>query len=120
MINTTLGKIIYSDDDIYRSYISQIFKIPIAEIDDYSFEPAFDYIYDKTEDEPFFKWAYTTAAGFMLSEDPKLGVCVLFAYDYAATFYEVLCVHLNCGPIEDLDRCKKNLETLLRKPTVSL
>ena len=84
-------------------------------MDDYSFEPAFDDIYDKTGDEPFFKWAYTTAAGFMLSEDPKLGVCVLFAYDYAATFYEVLCVHLNCGPIEDLDRCKKNLEKIITR-----
>jgi hypothetical protein len=95
MLDTTLGKIEYSDDEEYRSCIARIFNVPNSQVDDYSFEPIFDDIYARTKDNPFFQKIYLTAAGFMLSEDPCLGVCVLFAYDYAKAFYAVLCDYLN-------------------------
>ncbi len=113
MLNTTLGEIKYNDDDTYRHCISQIFQIPETEIDDFSFEPGFDYIYDKTSDNAFFKQCYVTAAGFMLSEDPKLGVCVLFAYDYAAAFYDVLCEFFNESNVDDFSAKRQTLHTLL-------
>lgn len=95
MLDTTLGKIEYNDDEEYRASIARIFGIPNSQVDDYSFEPIFDDIYARTKDDPFFQKIYLTSAGFMLSEDPCLGVCVLFAYDYAKAFYAVLCDYFN-------------------------
>lgn len=95
MLDTTLGKIEYEDDEEYRASIARIFGIPDSQVDDYSFEPIFDDIYARTKDDPFFQKVYLTSAGFMLSEDPCLGVCVLFAYDYAKAFYAVLCDYFN-------------------------
>lgn len=98
MLDITLGKIEYNDDDEYRTCIARIFEIPECSaelLDDYSFEPIFDDIYARTKDDPFFQKIYLTSAGFMLSEDPCLGVCVLFAYDYAKAFYAVLCDYFN-------------------------
>lgn len=138
-INTTLGKIEYNDDEEYRICIARIFcKVPSAthleptvpkeleqgpleptvpsELDDdFSFEPIFDDIYARTKDDPFFQRIYTVAAGFMLSEDPCLGVCVLFAYDYAKAFYAVLCAYLNNDSNEILEATKATLEKLLEQ-----
>jgi hypothetical protein len=121
-INTTLGKIEYNDDEEYRICIARIFcKVPLeptvpSELDDdFSFEPIFDDIYARTKDDPFFQRIYTVAAGFMLSEDPCLGVCVLFAYDYAKAFYAVLCGYLNKDSNEILEATKATLEKLLEQ-----
>jgi hypothetical protein len=125
-LNTTLGKIEYNDDEEYRACIARVFgKVPSAthlELtvsspidDDFSFEPVFDDIYARTKDDPFFQRIYTVAAGFMLSEDPCLGVCVLFAYDYAEAFYAVLCAYLNKDSNETLEKTKATLEKLLER-----
>ena len=103
MLNTTLGKIEYNDDDEYRIFIGKIFCVPD------SFEPSFDIIYQKTNGDPFFNSVYETAAGFLLSLDPQTGLCVLFSYDYAALFYAVLCAYLNDSPLEILANCKDAL-----------
>lgn len=115
MLDTTLGKIEYNDDEEYRASIARIFGIPecYAELlDDYSFEPIFDDIYLRTKDDPFFQKIYLTSAGFMLSEDPCLGVCVLFAYDYAKAFYAVLCDYFNNVNVQTN---KATLEKLLER-----
>ena len=109
MLNTTLGKIEYNDDDEYRICIGKIFCVPDSIVDDYSFEPSFDIIYQKTNGDPFFNSIYETAAGFLLSLDPQTGLCVLFSYDYAALFYAVLCAYLNDSPLDDLAKCKDAL-----------
>ena len=119
-LNATLGKIEYDDDEEYRICIARIFSkvpstVPSELDDDFSFEPIFDDIYARTKDDPFFQRIYTVAAGFMLSEDPCLGVCVLFAYDYAKAFYDVLCAHLNKETEETLDKTKATLEKLLER-----
>ena len=119
-LNTTLGKIEYNDDEEYRICIARIFSkvpstVPSELDDDFSFEPIFDDIYARTKDDPFFQRIYTVAAGFMLSEDPCLGVCVLFAYDYAKAFYDVLCAYLNKETEETLDKTKATLEKLLEQ-----
>ena len=116
-LNTTLGKIEYNDDEEYRICIARIFSkvpstVPSELDDDFSFEPIFDDIYARTKDDPFFQRIYTVAAGFMLSEDPCLGVCVLFAYDYAKAFYAVLCAYLNKETEETLEATKDSNETL--------
>ena len=122
-LNTTLGKIEYEDDEEYRICIARIFckvpseleQVPSAIDDDFSFEPIFDDIYARTKDDPFFQRIYTVAAGFMLSEDPCLGVCVLFAYDYAKAFYAVLCAYLNKDTNETQEATKATLEKLLEQ-----
>jgi hypothetical protein len=132
-LNTTLGKIEYNDDEEYRICIARIFsKVPLEPTvpkeleqvpleptdldDDFSFEPIFDDIYARTKDDPFFQKIYTVAAGFMLSEDPCLGVCVLFAYDYAKAFYAVLCAYLNDETSEEIKTTTKaTLEKLLER-----
>ena len=125
-LNTTLGKIQYDDDEEYRICIARIFcKVPleptvssVTELDlddDFSFEPIFDDIYARTKDDPFFQKIYTVAAGFMLSEDPCLGVCVLFAYDYAKAFYAVLCAYLNKDSNKTQEATKATLEKLLEQ-----
>ena len=121
MFNTTLGKIEYLNDQEYRICIAQIFGMSksLAELetlDDCSFEPAFDMIYERTKDDPFFKKIYAVAAGFMLSEDPNVGMCVLFAYDYAKAFYAVLCDYLNgaTGNINKEEN-KATLEKILER-----
>ena len=131
-LNTTLGKIEYEDDEEYRICIARIFcKVPseLEQVpsathleqgsleldDDFSFEPIFDDIYARTKDDPFFQRIYTVAAGFMLSEDPCLGVCVMFAYDYAKAFYAVLCAYLNKDTNETQEATKATLEKLLER-----
>ena len=119
-LNTTLGKIEYNDDEEYRICIARIFNnvSSVTELDlddDFSFEPIFDDIYARTKDDPFFQKIYTVAAGFMLSEDPCLGVCVLFAYDYAKAFYAVLCAYLNKDSHETQEATKATLEKLLEQ-----
>ena len=117
MLDTTLGKIEYEDDEEYRASIARIFGIPNSQVDDYSFEPIFDDIYARTKDDPFFQKIYATSAGFMLSEDPCLGVCVLFAYDYAKAFYAVLCDYFNQETTdkETKEENKATLEKLLER-----
>jgi len=91
-MNLNLGKITYDDDDQYRDVICKIFNI--SETDDFFTSPAvnanLDAIYSETSEHPFFKLIYETAAGFMFATDPHIGVCVLFAYDYADKFYDCL------------------------------
>ena len=116
MFNATLGKIEYSDDAEYRICIGKIFSVPETLVDDYTFEPVFEYIYEKTKDDAYFQHIYSVAAGFMMSEDKQTGICVLFSYDYAAAFYAVLCAYIN-GESEDiLTNCKGNLKGNLRFP----
>lgn len=118
-LNTTLGKIEYNDDEEYRICIARIFGQGNIDLlycsEELSFEPIFDDIYARTKDDPFFQRIYTVAAGFMLSEDPCLGVCVLFAYDYAKAFYDVLCAYLNKETEETLEATKATLEKLLEQ-----
>ena len=98
-MNLNLGKITYDDDDQYRDTICKIFNIPDNE--DFFTSPDvnanLDAIYSETGEHPFFKRIYETAAGFMFSTDPRIGVCVLFAYDYADKFYDCLSIFMKAS-----------------------
>ena len=98
-MNLNLGKIIYDNDDQYRNAICKIFNIP--EDEDFFTSPNvnanLDVIYSNTREHPFFKRIYETAAGFMFATDPHIGVCVLFAYDYADKFYDCLSIFMKAS-----------------------
>jgi len=49
-----------------------------------------DYVYDCTKDTPEFALLYTKAAARMFSEDPNLGIAILFSYDYLQLFHACL------------------------------
>ena len=55
-----------------------------------------DFVYSSTVNEPILNAIYQTAAGFMLSEDPNIGLAVLFSYDYLMDFHPVLCDYFRC------------------------
>jgi hypothetical protein len=105
-------RIQYNNDKEYRAVIRKLFKMTsnivalsqsdqdedIDEItrdewdyDQESITHLFDFIYSATEKEPIFDEMYKKAAGFMLSEDPSIGLAVLFSYDYLMFFHPVLC-----------------------------
>ena len=76
-------------------------KLNISKTDDFFTSPCvntiLDTIYSETSEHPFFKRIYETAAGFMFSTDPHIGVCVLFAYDYADKFYYCLSIFMKAS-----------------------
>ena len=49
-----------------------------------------DYVYDCTKDAPELTVLYKNAALRMFSEDPNLGIAILFSYDYLQLFHACL------------------------------
>lgn len=49
-----------------------------------------DYIYNATKDNKSLKQLYLDAAALMLSQNPDIGLSVLFAYHYFADFHNCL------------------------------
>lgn len=108
-------KIQYTNDKEYRAIIRKLFKMsshilslspPLADEeeedideitrDEWDFDQGaitllFDFIYSTTGKNQLFDEMYKKAAGFMLSEDPSIGLAILFSYDYLMDFHPVLC-----------------------------
>jgi hypothetical protein len=55
--------------------------------DDASAKDFLDQIYEKTKNHTLFQQAFSIAASNMMSEDPTIGLAVLFCYDYLPFFY---------------------------------
>jgi len=51
---------------------------------------AMDYVFQSTQDNPLFQKLYQLAANKMLSEDPSIGLSILFCYDYLDVFHKCL------------------------------
>jgi len=49
-----------------------------------------DYIYNATKDNNEFKQLYLNAATLMFSQNPDIGLSILFAYDYFLDFHTCL------------------------------
>jgi hypothetical protein len=91
MINLTLNHLSYDDDEEYRAILCDVFDIPDYEADgadQFEFDAHFKDIYEATKMNPFFMEIFTKAAGFMFSQDPLTGICILCSYDYLALFYD--------------------------------
>ena len=109
-----ITNIVYYDDISYRQVLRSILKMesnPTSstdldsltqdeqDCDDAALSTALDWIYAKTRDHPLFQTLYLKAAGFMLSEDPQTGLCILLAYDNLPLFHPMFCAYM-----EDPDR----------------
>jgi len=111
--NFSITNIVYYDDTSYRQMLRTILKMESKlvstdldsltqdeqDFDDAAISTALDWIYAKTRDHPLFQTLYLKAAGFMLSEDPQTGLCILLAYDNLPLFHPMFCAYM-----EDPDR----------------
>ena len=75
----------YEDDDEYRASICKVFQM--QEYDDALLSKGMDELFAITSCKSSFANLYVAAAGKMMSEDPELGLAVLFSYDYFAKFH---------------------------------
>ena len=112
--NFSITNIVYYDDISYRQMLRTILKMeskPVSfenldsltqdeqDCDDAALSTALDWIYAKTRDHLLFQTLYLKAAGFMLSDDPQTGLCILLAYDNLPLFHPMFCAYM-----EDPDR----------------
>ena len=109
----SITNIVYYDDISYRQVLRTILKMESKsastdldsltqdeqDCDDAALSTSLDWIYAKTRDHPLFQTLYLKAAGFMLSEDPQTGLCILLAYDNLPLFHPMFCAYM-----EDPDR----------------
>lgn len=58
-----------------------------------------DAIYAQTEDIVEFYELYEYAAALFISTDTRLGINVLFSYDYFAPFHEIYSNYINSGKV---------------------
>ena len=98
--NYEIIQIEYDDDEGYQRTISQLFFMN-AEFDNEIIDRTLDQIYLKTKAHPLFQQVYIKAASFMLSENPEIGLAVLFAYDNLPLFHAVLVEFNKNGSINE-------------------
>ena len=102
-------KLHYSNDQQYRECMRKVCQAQSCQLvvagtediddvtrDEWDFDQdamtrLLDTVYLHTRAAPFFQRIYQIAAGKMLSEDPEIGLAVLFSYDYFALFHACLC-----------------------------
>ena len=108
--NFSIKTIVYYDDITNRQMLRTILKMEShnslsdetidsltqdeQDCDDAAISTALDWIYAKTQDHPLFQTLYLKAAGFMLSEDPQTGLCILLAYDNLPLFHPMFCAYM--------------------------
>ena len=81
----------YSTDEEYRSVILKFFKR-----DDYDEDILAEHmneLYGKIKDIPVFREKMMNAAACFLSNDPEVGLSVLFSYDHFPKFHQLLDEH---------------------------
>ncbi len=106
--NISLPYVEYNNEFEYRKVLRQIFMMKEIIVDDPDLdeitrdEMNFDVdavslgnaqLYALVEDNLLFYDLLIKAASFMISEDPEVGFCILFSYDYLKLFYPVLVKH---------------------------
>lgn len=89
LYNYEITQIAYDDDDGYQRTVCQLFYME-SEFDNEIIDRTLNRIYLKTKAHPLFQQVYVKAASFMLSENPEIGLAVLFAYDNLPMFHAVL------------------------------
>lgn len=74
-------------------------KVSPETIDEYNYDSAaiakyLDRVYEQTHSRPEFQRLYIAAAALMFSENPEIGIAVLFSYDYLAHFFQIYANYL--------------------------
>lgn len=115
--NISMPCVEYNDEFEYRKVLRKIFNMKEIIVDDPDLdeitrdEMNFDVeavslgnaqLYALVKDNLLFYDLFIKAASFMISEDPEVGFCVLFSYDYLKMFYKLLIKH-DTITVEDAD-----------------
>jgi len=112
--NYEIKQIYYNDDEEYQRTICQLFFMDFETgFDNEMIDQTLDKIYLKTKAHPLFQNVYMKAASFMLSENPEIGLAVLFAYDNLPFFHPVLVAFKENGSIDDSCSAYVNLHKKL-------
>jgi hypothetical protein len=101
----------YRNNKEYRAVLREIFNMDTSKnettgeidgetedellFDNKNILKIFDDIYEKTFNYTIFQELFEKAAACFFSTDEKLGITVLFAYDYLEDFYPFLCSFLS-------------------------
>ncbi len=90
------------DDDLDEETIDELL------FDNNTMSTCMDFIYDKTKDSNYFKELYLIGASKMFSQDPQIGLVILFSYDFFNYFHLVLVDYLKANIISDNFNILKN------------
>lgn len=90
------------DDDLDEETIDELL------FDNNIMSTCMDFIYDKTKDSNYFKELYLIGASKMFSQDPQIGLAILFSYDFFNYFHLVLVDYLKANIISDNFNILKN------------
>ena len=90
------------DDDLDEETIDELL------FDNNIMSTCMDFIYDKTKDSNYFKELYLIGASKMFSQDPQIGLVILFSYDFFNYFHLVLVDYLKANIISDNFNILKN------------
>lgn len=90
--NFDITDVSYDDDEGYQQTVCKIFTMDYEDYncDNPALNNVLDSIYLKTHTHPLFQKVYIQSASFMFSEDPEIGLSVLFAYDNLPLFHTML------------------------------
>jgi hypothetical protein len=119
--------IVYSNDQEYRSCIRKLSMMKLSNInvydtidtidpitldecdyDEEAINRLLDYVYSQTSNEKLFQELYKCAAAVMISENPSIGLAVLFSYNYFDKFHNCLVQYFS------LDLCwKDSIQSLI-------
>jgi hypothetical protein len=81
----------YSSDEDYRAEILKFFKR--NDYDEDILTERMNELYEKIKDIPMFREKMVNAAACFLSNDPEVGLSVLFSYDHFPKFHQLLDEH---------------------------
>jgi hypothetical protein len=112
--NFEIAQISYDDDEGYQRTICKLFFMEFETgFDNEMIDRTLDKIYLKTKAQPLLQNMYMKAASFMLSENPEIGLAVLFAYDNLPLFHPVLVEFNKSGFIDETSPAYVNLHKKL-------
>ena len=132
IIYNTAQIVNYTNNEEYRISFRDIFKMK-AQIhdmldmdketqDEFNYDTCkatmiLDYVYLITHKNLWFKVLYNYSASIMLSNDPEIGLTILFSYDYFYLFHQCVCDFIqDPNSINELNQNYiKILETLTNK-----
>ena len=96
----------YTNNEEYRLSFRDIFKMKAQipdildmdkeTLDEFNYDACkatmiLDYVYLITHKNMWFKILYSYSASFMMSNDPEIGLTILFSYDYFNLFHKCVC-----------------------------
>jgi hypothetical protein len=104
----------YIRNVLYQEDYLSIFFIDNKDNDDETklLSKAIYNLYEKIKDSDVLKIFMKKAAGYIISEDLQLGLCILYSYDYMYLIHKCVSEYLDTGYIslDSMDRMNKILK----------